>query len=143
MLHYKACARTRRQKLADIALMVFGMIAAVYTSVQTVRVRVLDYFMGVGTLLNPLCVTVDDRARACWPASSRELHNHPRKYVLRIYNRAGYPMALSTLQYLSSICTTLSQWHSIHSSTQLILQLSHIISPTRLLIRSAYAAKSY
>lgn len=55
MLHYKACARTRRQKLADIALIVFGMVAAVYTTMQTVRVRVLDYFVGVGTLLNPLC----------------------------------------------------------------------------------------
>lgn len=39
MLHYKACARTRRQKIADIALMVFGLIAAAYTSIQTVRVR--------------------------------------------------------------------------------------------------------
>lgn len=39
MLHYKACARTRRQKAADIALMVFGLLAAAYTTVQTVRVR--------------------------------------------------------------------------------------------------------
>ncbi|KAH8100834.1 transmembrane amino acid transporter protein-domain-containing protein [Cristinia sonorae] len=39
MLHYKACARTRKQKLADIALMVFGLIAAAYTTIQTVRVR--------------------------------------------------------------------------------------------------------
>lgn len=39
MLHYKACARTRKQKVADIALMVFGLIAAAYTTVQTVRVR--------------------------------------------------------------------------------------------------------
>ncbi|PCH42344.1 hypothetical protein WOLCODRAFT_120386 [Wolfiporia cocos MD-104 SS10] len=37
MLHYKACARTRRQKIADIALMVFGMVAAIYTTVQTVH----------------------------------------------------------------------------------------------------------
>ncbi|KAH9945045.1 transmembrane amino acid transporter protein-domain-containing protein [Epithele typhae] len=37
MLHYKACARTRKEKLADIALMVFGMIAAAYTTIQTVR----------------------------------------------------------------------------------------------------------
>ena len=40
MLHYKACARTRKQKMADIALMIFGTAAAVYTTVQTVRVRV-------------------------------------------------------------------------------------------------------
>lgn len=39
MLHYKACARTRKQKLADIALMVFGCVAAAYTSFQTIRVR--------------------------------------------------------------------------------------------------------
>lgn len=38
MLHYKACARTRKQKLADVALMVFGMAAATYTTVQTVHV---------------------------------------------------------------------------------------------------------
>ncbi|KAI0685968.1 transmembrane amino acid transporter protein-domain-containing protein [Cytidiella melzeri] len=37
MLHYKACARTRKQKIADIALMVFGMIAAAYTTAQTVK----------------------------------------------------------------------------------------------------------
>ncbi|KAF7966035.1 hypothetical protein HWV62_40435 [Athelia sp. TMB] len=37
MLHYRACAKTRREKLADIALMVFGLIAATYTTIQTVR----------------------------------------------------------------------------------------------------------
>ncbi|KAI0822546.1 transmembrane amino acid transporter protein-domain-containing protein [Trametes gibbosa] len=37
MLHYKACARTRREKISDILLMVFGMIAAVYTTVQTIK----------------------------------------------------------------------------------------------------------
>ncbi|KAH9177420.1 transmembrane amino acid transporter protein-domain-containing protein [Lactarius sanguifluus] len=36
MLHYKACARTWKQKAADIALGVFGAIAAIYTTVQTV-----------------------------------------------------------------------------------------------------------
>ena len=39
MLHYKACARTRRQKAADIALMIFGIVAAVYTTAQTIKVR--------------------------------------------------------------------------------------------------------
>lgn len=38
MLHYKACARTRKQKIADIALMVFGLWAAAYTTIMTVRV---------------------------------------------------------------------------------------------------------
>ncbi|KAH9856664.1 transmembrane amino acid transporter protein-domain-containing protein [Lenzites betulinus] len=37
MLHYKACARTRREKISDILLMVFGMIAAVYTTAQTIK----------------------------------------------------------------------------------------------------------
>ncbi|KAI1797008.1 transmembrane amino acid transporter protein-domain-containing protein [Ganoderma leucocontextum] len=37
MLHYKACARTRKQKAADIALMIFGTVAAAYTTIQTVR----------------------------------------------------------------------------------------------------------
>jgi proton-coupled amino acid transporter len=41
MIHYKACAKTRKEKLADIALMVFGFVAAVYTTVQTIRVRSL------------------------------------------------------------------------------------------------------
>jgi len=40
MLHYRACARTRKQKIADIALMVFGFVAAVYTTVQTIRLMV-------------------------------------------------------------------------------------------------------
>lgn len=38
MLHYKACARTRKEKAGDIALMVFGMLAAVYTTIQTIKV---------------------------------------------------------------------------------------------------------
>lgn len=37
MLHYKI-ARTRKEKIADIALMIFGTIAAAYTTIQTVRV---------------------------------------------------------------------------------------------------------
>lgn len=38
LLHYKACARTRSDKIKDIAMIVFGLIAAAYTTVQTVRV---------------------------------------------------------------------------------------------------------
>ncbi|KAK0236175.1 vacuolar amino acid transporter 4 [Armillaria nabsnona] len=37
MLHYKACAHTRSAKLKDIAMMVFGLLAAVYTTIQTLR----------------------------------------------------------------------------------------------------------
>ncbi|TCD64918.1 neutral amino acid transporter [Steccherinum ochraceum] len=40
MLHYKACARTRKQKVADIALMAFGLIAAVYTTIQTLKLMI-------------------------------------------------------------------------------------------------------
>ncbi|GAA5956652.1 hypothetical protein JCM21900_002327 [Sporobolomyces salmonicolor] len=36
MLHYKACAHTRKQKVADIALFVFGLVAAIYTTSQTI-----------------------------------------------------------------------------------------------------------
>ena len=61
MLHYKACARTRRQKIADIVLMIFGLFAAAYTTIQTVKVRVS---------LRPLtvrCLTIPRAAhgRAC------------------------------------------------------------------------------
>ncbi len=45
MLHYKACARTWKQKVADIALGVFGMAAAVYTTVQTVAVSRISLFL--------------------------------------------------------------------------------------------------
>ncbi|GAA6014180.1 hypothetical protein JCM11491_004130 [Sporobolomyces phaffii] len=36
LLHYKACAHTRKQKILDIALLVFGIVAAIYTTSQTV-----------------------------------------------------------------------------------------------------------
>ncbi|KAF7336952.1 Aa-trans domain-containing protein [Mycena venus] len=37
MLHYKACANTPREKAADIAMIVFGLVVAAYTTIQTVR----------------------------------------------------------------------------------------------------------
>ena len=40
MLHYKACARTWRQKAADIALGIFGVVVAIYTTAQTLFVSV-------------------------------------------------------------------------------------------------------
>lgn len=39
MLHYKAVSQTRKQKLADIVLIIFGFIAAAYTTIQTLGVR--------------------------------------------------------------------------------------------------------
>jgi proton-coupled amino acid transporter len=41
MLHYKACARTWKQKAADIALGVFGVVAAIYTTAQTLVVSMV------------------------------------------------------------------------------------------------------
>jgi solute carrier family 36 (proton-coupled amino acid transporter) len=41
MIHYKACAKTRKEKLADIVLMIFGVVAALYTTVQTIRVSII------------------------------------------------------------------------------------------------------
>ena len=41
MLHYKACARTRKEKAGDIALIIFGVLAAVYTTAQTLKVGVI------------------------------------------------------------------------------------------------------
>ncbi|PPQ89338.1 hypothetical protein CVT25_003175 [Psilocybe cyanescens] len=37
MLHLKACARTRKEKAADIALIIFGVVAAAYTTTQTLK----------------------------------------------------------------------------------------------------------
>ncbi|GJN93680.1 hypothetical protein Rhopal_006737-T1 [Rhodotorula paludigena] len=37
LLHYKACAHTTRQKVADIALLVFGVIAAIFSTSQTIQ----------------------------------------------------------------------------------------------------------
>ncbi|KAI0041159.1 hypothetical protein FA95DRAFT_1591132 [Auriscalpium vulgare] len=43
MLHYKACAHTLKQKAADIALGVFGVVAALYTTVQTLAYHAWCY----------------------------------------------------------------------------------------------------
>ncbi|KAJ3781144.1 vacuolar amino acid transporter 4 [Lentinula aff. detonsa] len=40
MLHYRACAHTRKKKLADIAMIVFGLVAAVFTTVQTIKLMI-------------------------------------------------------------------------------------------------------
>ncbi|KAK4049224.1 hypothetical protein OIO90_005513 [Microbotryomycetes sp. JL221] len=37
LLHYRACARSRKQKVADIVLFVFGLFATVYTTSQTIQ----------------------------------------------------------------------------------------------------------
>ncbi len=38
MLHLRARAQTRRQRVLDYMLITFGVIAAVYTTIQTARV---------------------------------------------------------------------------------------------------------
>jgi proton-coupled amino acid transporter len=45
MLHYKAISRTRKQKLADIVLIVFGFMAAAYTTIQTLGVRRFPFLL--------------------------------------------------------------------------------------------------
>lgn len=40
MLHLRARAKTRTQKGLDIALIIFGIITTVYTTIQTIRVLV-------------------------------------------------------------------------------------------------------
>lgn len=42
MLHYKACAKTRKAKVIDGALIFFGATMAVYTSIQTVRAEAIS-----------------------------------------------------------------------------------------------------
>ncbi|BGP50944.1 hypothetical protein JCM10450v2_006870 [Rhodotorula kratochvilovae] len=37
LLHLKACAHTRKQKAIDIALLTFGLVAAVFSSTQTIK----------------------------------------------------------------------------------------------------------
>jgi len=38
MLHYRACARTTGDKMKDIAMIIFGIVVFVYTTVETIRV---------------------------------------------------------------------------------------------------------
>jgi proton-coupled amino acid transporter len=47
MLHYKACSHTKKQKAADIALIIFGLVAATYTTIQTLKVRKKILFVGI------------------------------------------------------------------------------------------------
>jgi proton-coupled amino acid transporter len=44
MLHYKAVAKTRTEKLGDIFLGVFGMAAMMYTTVLTIKVSTHPLF---------------------------------------------------------------------------------------------------
>jgi proton-coupled amino acid transporter len=71
MLHLRACARTRRQRVADWALIVFGIVAAVYTTAQTLAVspcalsKVMRMLMGMNSLSSsPAC-----REMVAWVAA--------------------------------------------------------------------------
>jgi proton-coupled amino acid transporter len=37
MLHYKAISRTLLQKIADVALIIFGLVVMIYTTTLTVK----------------------------------------------------------------------------------------------------------
>ncbi|KXN91636.1 Vacuolar amino acid transporter 3 [Leucoagaricus sp. SymC.cos] len=37
LLHLKACARTRKQKIADVTMITFGLFCSFYTSIQTLK----------------------------------------------------------------------------------------------------------
>ncbi|KAF5359481.1 hypothetical protein D9756_003272 [Leucocoprinus leucothites] len=37
LLHLKACARTKKQKAADYAMIIFGLVCCAYTSIQTLK----------------------------------------------------------------------------------------------------------
>ena len=66
LLHLKACARSRKQKAADIALIVFGAVATIYTTKQTVR------FVLIPRLFRRGAWRRDAKAFACrvWPRCS-------------------------------------------------------------------------
>ncbi|KAF8627983.1 hypothetical protein AX15_004114 [Amanita polypyramis BW_CC] len=40
LLHYRACANTRRKKIADIVMITFGIVVSVYTTIQTIHLMV-------------------------------------------------------------------------------------------------------
>ena len=67
MLHYKACARTWKEKAADIALGVFGVVAAIYTTTQTLYVSILDFSFK--------CRSSDTIVDSSW--RNRRPHPHP------------------------------------------------------------------
>ena len=67
MLHYKACARTWKEKAADIALGVFGVVAAIYTTTQTLYVSMLDFYSR--------CRSSDAIANSSW--HNQRSHRHP------------------------------------------------------------------
>lgn len=48
MLHYRARAKTVKQKIADIALFIFGVLAAIYTTAQTLSIIFGDIEEGGG-----------------------------------------------------------------------------------------------
>lgn len=60
MLHYKAVAKTRTQKLCDILLGVFGMGAMVFTTAQTIKVRSASF------------------SPSCYPDPANSLWLHPK-----------------------------------------------------------------
>ncbi len=94
MLHYKACARTRKAKIADVALMIFGAVAAVYTTAQTIRVHADYLFASVPLLthspslwrnLRPTVarnLAIVTSLRRCWPNEQSGLLRRQGGWIL-------------------------------------------------------------
>jgi proton-coupled amino acid transporter len=98
MLHLRACARTRKQKAADWALIVFGIVAAVYTTVQTLTVSVLLFF--VQEVCADASLTAYSGAFGTWRWQNWSL---PRTYLKHAYyhlhvRSMGYHCILWTRQ---------------------------------------------
>ncbi|EKM78627.1 hypothetical protein AGABI1DRAFT_40780 [Agaricus bisporus var. burnettii JB137-S8] len=68
MLHYRACARTRKQRVADIVMIVFGILCSIYTSVQTIKVC-HGYFLLCMELTFAKIVDASD-VTTCWKSMS-------------------------------------------------------------------------
>jgi proton-coupled amino acid transporter len=60
MLHYKAVAKTRAEKIGDILLGIFGMAAMIYTTAQTIKVSLDHFFDNAEPGADMLCA-VDGR----------------------------------------------------------------------------------
>ncbi|KIJ66909.1 hypothetical protein HYDPIDRAFT_85219 [Hydnomerulius pinastri MD-312] len=83
MLHYKACAKTRMEKFADIMLGTFGMAAMVFTTVQTIKVWKVHPFPSYG--INP------DRVDSSWLYLRLQLRERVR-WALSSSERGGTPL---------------------------------------------------
>jgi hypothetical protein len=89
MLHLRACARSRRQRVADWALIVFGIVAAVYTTAQTLAVSPCAWGWARKKMLMSVASSSSSRAcraMAAWAAARLRGEARRRKdIVLNIF----------------------------------------------------------